>query len=345
MYKFNKMKKLLCFNLVLGFMFFCACENRSSHDKQVNDSINLPDIDAGSIVSTISGRAPLSFIVSREKNKIFYLDLATEGYSQTLFFVTLEKINETWLKNGNVNISEDCEEVEPFSKSMQHIEVGGVPYIFFITKCNYTGTVHRGENIYIFSYFRESDKSFIKIRYTKWDGEVAGNFDFTDSDKNQHSAILEHAVKQTEELFGKQNTDINDAQNFHLKWLSENNDIHSRVGEFAGDNQWHDINFITLSKDFFDKQVKESSGSDIKNDSKYLAFAGFSNPILVYSKENETTLVLWIPENWPNGGEWGIRSFDVEKIDGDVVVASSSYYRLFFNIRDRKFKVDKGELY
>ena len=101
--------------------------------------------------------------------------------------------------------------------------------------------------------------------------------------------------------------------------------------------EWIDIVFTEYDKSFFYNRFNnDDNHSSLINGAEYEAFAGFINPILAFSKTEQKSYVLWLPQAWPNGAGWGARSYKIDKIVDNIIVASCSFDTLYFDMNNRK---------
>lgn len=75
--------------------------------------------------------------------------------------------------------------------------------------------------------------------------------------------------------------------------------------------------------------------------SKYLALGGFASPIIVYNILSKKSQVVFIPEGWPNGAAWGLRSYYLKSINGDILIVESDENLLKIDLAKKIFNVTK----
>jgi hypothetical protein len=334
------MKTLFTLLNIIIFFNVYSNENESSSYSIEISSEYAEDLNPISIIKTIRGREPIAFTINNEKSKIVFIEHKEDGLNQELFFIVLAKINNTWIEFNSYSISEGFDIVRPINDSIQHIIIDNNTYMFFGTECYSTGTAYNGLTANTFVYYDDKRDSLLEVTYSIWAGEAMGNYGIKNSSLKNHISIIEHTTKQVEKMYGKQNLNIDDPVNYHLKWISMNNDIYENIEKYS--NKWLEFNILKMPKDFFFSNVENSSNDmDVKSSLKYLAVAGFVNPVLAFSKEEQITFVLWIPAGWPSGAFWGDRSFKIDQINDDIIITSNEDYILYFDIKNSKVKATK----
>jgi hypothetical protein len=71
---------------------------------------------------------------------------------------------------------------------------------------------------------------------------------------------------------------------------------------------------------------------------QYLAYSSFVSPIFAYSKEFNKSYVVFIPEGYPTGGAWGLRSFYITNLIGNVIYAKSEEFRIEIDLVNKKIR-------
>jgi hypothetical protein len=332
--------KILLFILSISIITFgCSLKNKSVSDSSKILVSNIEDVDPSSIIKTIRKKAPLTFALNKANDKIFLLEKKENGFDESLHFIVIEKINNSWVEINNYKIADTFEKVLPINDSIQNILIDNKNYIFFALECNQSGSAYNGFNANTFVYYDDFRDSLIEVTYSIWVGDASGNYSIKNSSLKNYTSILKHTAMQVENIYGKQNLNINDPNNFHLKWLAMNNDIYDKAEKYSDLDIWFDFNALLMSKDFFFSRIEDDPNRvEVKSNSKYMAYGGFVNPVLVYSKEKSITYVLWIPAGWPAGGAWGIRSFMIDDIKEDIIIASDKSQILHFDINNMKVK-------
>lgn len=305
-----------------------------------NDN-ELKSIEVLNTIKTVSTKEPICYTTSNNGSMILYLiseqnDVGQSGISLNV----LENIDRRWdrinehklfVENGSLSIVED---------SIQKINIGSDDYFFFVADEYFSGTANNGLTSNRFIFYNTEKDSLIDISYSKWTGEATGQFKTKNGKVNEYKDFLTYLSPFIEKKYGKQNLNIDDEENFHLKWISENSDIYNQTANYKSSGSWLDIKIVTYKKDFFFSMMEELSYNlEIKHSPKYLVSAGFCSPVLVYSKLKDEAYVLWIPEGWPNGGGWGLRSFRIDSIEEDIITISDKFLILEFHLVSNKFRV------
>lgn len=290
-------------------------------------------INALAIIQTVNGKSPEMYYVNNDETSLIYIEFIPNENSggESILLKRLDRFGETWAQLNSFSIVEESGTLLLLDSVINEITIEGRKYLFFRTECAYAGTWSIGYNKNRFIYYDMVDDKLLDVAYSIRSREVIGNYEYEDSDVSRRKAILNHATKEVNKIYGDQNTDLDSEENFHLKWLSVNNNIYKQSSEERG--EWIKVNFIEMDKSFFYKRIEDDpNNQQIISNSKYIAYAGFVNPILAYSKKSGKSFVLWIPEGWPNGGAWGIRSFKIDNIDNNIIIASNEGTTIYFDM-------------
>ncbi|MBL7722753.1 MAG: hypothetical protein JNK27_01325 [Chitinophagaceae bacterium] len=316
--------------LILSCIILIGCnDNNSKH------------IEVLKTIKTVSTKEPICYTTYNSGDMILYLISEQNEVGQSSVSLNvLENIDRRWVRinehklvveNGSLNIVED---------TIQKINIGADDYFFFVADEYFSGTANNGLTSNRFIFYNAEKDSLIDISYSIWAGEATGQFKTQNGKVNEHKDFLSYLTPFIEKKYGKQNLNIDDEENFHLKWVAENKDIYNRTANYKSDGSWLDIKVVTFKRDFFFSMMEEFRYNvEVKHSPKYLVSAGFCSPVLVYSKLKDEAYVLWIPEDWPKGGAWGLRSFRVDSIEEDFITISDSFLKLEFHIASKKFRV------
>ncbi len=323
-------------------LFVISCTQNQKDKSNLNVELYNPTIDkieVEKIIKTISGKKPSVYGIYEENTKIIYIETIEDDYKELHSLNILEKINNKWIRKNSYKIGEDVEKIQLSIDTFQNIVINNKKYLFFDAYCMNSGTAYNGINQNLFIYYDYENDSLLEISYSICTGQVLGDYSLKNSNIENYPLILNHTITQVNRIYGKPNLNINDIENYHLKWTSINNNIYYLVEKYANSEIWFDLKILTLNKDFFFSQVKEDPNVvDIKSSSKYLARAGFASPILAYSKEKNESYVLWIPADWPCGGAWGLRSFQINDINNEIIIASNEFFIFNFDLEKKKIK-------
>ncbi len=221
------------------------------------------------------------------------------------------------------------------SDTITSFTVSGNEYYYFVASHTFAGTAFIGFSMHRFIFYNPDNDSLINLSYSKSEGKV-GEYEVNDKDEifffKDFIALTSGFIK---EQYGEQNLDLESIENFHTKWLTLNEGIYNSVS--ARKNKWVDIAFTKYNKSFFyDRLNNEANHSPLFNGAEYVAFAGFVNPILAFSKIEQKSYVLWIPQAWPNGSGWGARSYNIDNIVDNIIIASCWFDTLYFDMNRSK---------
>ena len=88
-----------------------------------------------------------------------------------------------------------------------------------------------------------------------------------------------------------------------------NSDIQVNFGRYSG-------------RSLYERYLDKNNSNEVKS-SRYIALGGFISPIIIYDILNKESKVVFIPEGWPNGGAWGVRSYFVKAIKDNILEIES----------------------
>lgn len=335
-------KSTITFLLII-FLFIC-CSTSNQNQNETQSENGQQKIDALSIITTIITTKPKAYAVSDDNNKIIFLNEEKGEWSNSSLYLTaLEKINNNWIQISKRKIGNE-DMVDLHSDTIKSVVINNTNYSFFIADGFYQGTAYNGLNRNHFIFYNMESDSLIDVTYILQAGDAVGNYEISNSTISKNKELLGYVTNCVNTIYGKQNLDLNSVDNFHLKWLSLNPEIYNRVKDNLNSQSWIDVNFPSFNKDFFYSRIdKDPNNPKIIDSSKYIAYAGFVNPVLVYNKEVQKCFVLWIPEGWPSGGAWGIRSFEIDSISDDLIFASDGSISIDFDVAHNKLRARKHD--
>lgn len=299
-----------------------------------------------SIIKMYCNCDPLTTSHILEGNRIAFIqNEAKSFFGVKLTFNLLEKTNGQWIRKYKQNIdlnipkTENNEQIslENFSfalsdenyKEINIIQLDEQYYFYTIINLGMQGTAYNGLNTYLF-YFQNLDllKKPVKILYERLDGKFSGKYLLEDGTVNENYNFITEINKFITYKFGEVSDNIDDPRNFHLKWIGENINVHERIQN----NHQAYVKFVYyIGSDFYNSIELSNEVNEIEND-RFKVITGFKTPVIVYDKENDQSIVVYIPQGWPNGGAWGSRSFYPTNIDGKTITIESSEEILIIDI-------------
>lgn len=303
----------------------------SNSDTLKNDSTIVNEviqIDTLSVVKSHCKCTPITYRYFSQANKIMYLKEMSgnnSGFEEKLSLVILENISGRWEEINKQEIDPEFDISRVASDSISDISILKDHYAYFIIENGYSGTAYHGLETFTFYFYDVYSDEIISIKYQYVIGQAFGAY-IPNNDKSikEYKQFIPIMSKFIERRYGVQNTDINDPSNFNLKWESMNENIYDKLDNYINTDRYINIKFPKYDRSFYDNQLANDPNHPKEfNSDKYKVFAGYVSPIFLYSKSDNASYVLWIPNGWPSGGEWAFRSFYIEQISNDLIVASS----------------------
>ena len=283
-----------------------------------------------------------------QDNKIVFIGNETESFfAVNLTYNVIQKVNGQWIKKRKSKISfisnnlDESEKVnlDDFEFAQQNekatsisiIKINNNDFYYSIIDLGMSGTAHNGMNSFLF-IFQDTDfvSKPIKIYYERWDREFSGDYKTETNSIDEYYPFIEETNKFISEIFGISNDDLDSPENFHLKWNSNNGNIYENI-ENNGIGYFKLIEFF--GNDFYEKIKSEYDIHEIVNN-KYKMISGFKSPTVIYDQTKNKSIVIYIPQSWPNGGGWGFRSYWPKKIDGETFMIESEDEILKIKIND-----------
>lgn len=310
-------------------------------------SLNLISQQSKSIVSMYCSCEPEIVSDLVDENKIYYITNDTKsGFDVKLNYNLIEKISGQWTKKINQPFTfSDIEKannlevfIEDFSGSSapekfpqtKIVTINNQDYFYSTIELYLQGTASNGINNFIFIFQDVSFKTKpIILSYERSNGEFAGNYKTESKDIGKYTDFMDETNKFVTLVFSESNDDIDNEDNFHLKWKIINDNVFERINN----NDEAYVRFVKFnSDDLYQKIMNEYEVEEIEDDS-YKLITGFISPTIIYDKKSDESIVVFIPEGWPNGGGWGHRSFYPKGITGDKIMIESDEEILTIDIK------------
>lgn len=302
-------------------------------DNLISDSINVIDNNA------FSGKELLSAVKSICKcepisvskffgGKVYFLteQEVKDTFEKKIVLGTISYDNGRWMglrtqtvPTGYFDITYKDSEIK--YSYPNYALVNDIEYYYSVVGLGHLGTANNGLESYAFVFLNpQEEMKPITLIYERTADKSWGEFSLPDGAKlPQNNPFVKEAQKFVFAAFGADDRNLNSINNFNLKWEKLNATIYQSVQDKEMDIPLRIIKFS--GHKLFDKFKNEE---EVISNGKYSVSAGFASPILAYDSHSNKTLVLYIPEGWPNGCCWGSRSFQVKSFDGQNVVAEDN---------------------
>ncbi len=263
---------------------------------------------------------PISFYPRLENEKLVYTTVITEGFSTNLYRFIYEKIGKTWIKSSKYKLDGESEFYSP-EISESEILVNQTKYFYSIFSLGNLGTAYNGREKYMF-VFQDISKNNNPITiYFEKGAERNGEYQVK-GQKNvePYKAYLKKCSEFVDKVIPPINEDIDSPENFNTKWNIENSAVHKSI---ENNDKNINLNFIEFNDNYFYETTKKDYELLELRSSNYLVSGGFAAPIICYNIKSKKSQVIYIPDGWPNGVAWGMRSYYLKNISGDVFTAES----------------------
>jgi hypothetical protein len=279
-------------------------------------------------IKILCGCKPISFYPVIDK-KLVFTKLNEGEYLDNLYMYVYEKIGNRYTEAFNYLIDDETDRYD-IVLTKNNIEIGNKEYFYSIYALLNTGTAYNGREKYMFVFkdLNNSNEPII-IYFEKW---INGNGEYYvkgNKEISPYKLFLNKCSEFIDKEFPVKNDNIDDIDNFHLKWDIENSKLFNSINNEETDIQ---INFIKYKdKTLYDNYIDENNLNEVKS-SNYLALGGFTSPIVLYDILNKESKVIFIPEGWPNGGGWGFRSYHVKNIKDNILEIESDVHIIKINL-------------
>lgn len=275
------------------------------------------------------GCKPIAFYPDIDE-KIVFTKLTEGEYSDNLYLYVYEKIGNRYTEAFNYLIDDKTDRYD-IELTKNNIEIGNKQYFYSIYSLLNMGSGYNGREKYMFVFKDINNSSApIIIYFEKW---INGNGKYYvkgNKEISPNKLLLNKCSEFIDKEFPVKNDNIDDIDNFHLKWTIENSKLFNSINNKETDIQ---INFVKYSgKTLYNNYIDENNSNEVKS-SNYLASGGFVSPIIIYDILNKKSKVVFIPAGWPNGAGWGFRSYYVKSIQDNILEIESDENIIKINLK------------
>ncbi len=189
---------------------------------------------------------------------------------------------------------------------LQYLSLSSTAYVFGVWSLERVGTAYQGLHEVVF-LFQDLTKGASPLLYYYQHSDYEESYILRSSDptvpaKEPFLAFCKAFIAK--ELTPKE-PPLYIAKKEVFRWRRNNPKIFDNL-------QKKDTAAIVFSSydsvNFYNRYKAYFLNSEIESD-LYKAYTGFKSPVFVYDKKRDKSLLVFIPDAWPNGGAWGIRSF------------------------------------
>ncbi len=297
-----------------------------------------------------------------KNNEIFFVreTRRSEDSDKELYFNVLKKQKDHWylkinevLDLSNITLSDNdlkngfkdyFEFVKPAKnhQKMQPINLQKQDYLFSVLKLGKTGTAYNGMHEYLF-IFQNSEKEYSPHLYYYNRSEYENGFTLRSATRKSDP---QDPFYQFTLDFVKKNLQTKEPaycipEEEVFQWRAANPNLFSNLRKTESSK----IEFVAhQSSQYYDQYKADFKDCEVEND-RYKAYSGFKSPVFVYDKINNQSLLLFIPNGWPNGGAWGMRSYTVTQLKGHKLYLYSlgNQKSLVIDIREKTIQYKEKE--
>ncbi len=249
---------------------------------------------------------------------IFGLDTIynQEDFQSRLRITILENKGGWSIKNTFIIKNEEIETYCSFDKGDFKIIDN---HVFIVFETSSAGTFFNGKQTYNFCLFNLFNNSYEVLKYFYVAGEFVGEYtNMEEVSKETQTTVLPLVVNFLENIGIGKEDDIDENSFPHLKWIANNSTIYSDIHN--NKNQHFDIkiSFTPIDKENipqlsdFEKDIDtDISNTSIRETDNYIIYGGFASPIIGVDKSTNNSFMIFVPEGYPSGGCWGVRSFEI----------------------------------
>lgn len=292
---------------------------------------NPRDID---IFRKVIKENPVYIVRLDSKPSNFLIGLTQEDldFEQKIVLYILDKNCGIWSVKKNILPSD----YEINNILLEKIKVTET-HLFFVFESSSYGTSMNGITKYYFWIlcFANNESFAIPVEYVI--SEFAPCLDEIDSSISPE--LLNLFRPFIEEVLGSLGIGLEDEVNskkfLHIDWLIENKNVYNELIEFKDTNDLFEIKFLhsesslfpAIDEYFSDEEIFKSNCQLAENEF-YKVSAGFALMVVALDKKNMSNFIIWIPQGYPAGGAWGVRSFSIEKLEKQVLTIFSEDFKL-----------------
>jgi hypothetical protein len=295
-----------------------------------------------SIATTICRCNPEAVIGNN--NKILYYNKEEnedwQDYQKRIVLNIVERIDNNWIKTNTINISTEYDFYSVHNNEFKYINIGNQDYYYSIIDCGLMGTAYNGLNTFQFIFYNLSNSSIINLKYVRLAGEPNGTYSIDSvTNLSSYKEFISSTTSFIENRFGKDNLDIDNEKNYATKWNLSNENVFKELKRLKNTGEYIDLNILEYNPSFYKKMFENDFNSPVEySNYQYLAYSSFVSPIFAYSKEFNKSYVVFIPEGYPTGGAWGLRSFYITNLIGNVIYAKSEEFRIEIDLVNKKIR-------
>lgn len=263
-----------------------------------------------------------------------------QDYEKRIVLNVIEKINYNWVKTDKINIESKYDYYSVFNNEFKYLNIGNQEYYYSVIECGLGGTANNGIDVINFIFYNLSNSRIINLKYIRFAGEPNGTYSIdNETNLSSYKEFISHTTSFVENKYGKDNLDIDDENNYLTKWNLSNQNLFEELKRLKNTGEYIDLNILEYNPSFYKKMFENDVNSPVEySNYQYLVYSSFASPIFAYSKELNKSYVVFIPEGCPVGGAWGLRSFYITNLIGNVIYAKSEEFRIEIDLVNKKIR-------
>jgi hypothetical protein len=282
---------------------------------------------------------------------IFGLDIIynQEDFQSRLRITILENKGGWSIKNTFIIKNEGIETYCSFDKGDFKIIDNQV---FIVFETSSAGTFFNGMQTYNFCLFNLFDNSHEILKYFYISGNFVGEYvNIEDVSEESQKIIYPLAVNFLENKGIGKEDDIEENSFPHLKWIANNSTIYEDIKD--NKDHYYDlrIGFTPIDKEMIPKlsdydgdlDAYTSNISTLENND-YVIYGGFAASIIGINKAMNNSFVIFVPEGFPSGGGWGVRSFELLSLNENILIIQNYLYRLTIDLSNGYVSIGESSL-
>lgn len=313
------------------------------------------------IVQNLCQCEPLAYSEVTTDNKIFFITKETPeaDLENELHFKVLQKQDQDWylkseipLDLSGITLSDkdlktgykdyfDTAYSATDSTEMITGNIAGNDYSIAVLALGKMGTAYGGIHEFLFIY-KAVDNNDVPLLYYYQGIEYQREFTLRNSKRisNPQDPFYQFSKKfVAKNLKPKEPTYGIDEQEV-FNWRDKNKMLFKNLKE----KQTSRIHFVAHDSTVFYERFKSKFMSQEMENERFKAYSGFKSPAFVYDKEKQKSLLVFIPEGWPNGGAWGVRSYNAIELKDNLLYLDSDDTLLIIDLEKQNIKQQKAKV-
>lgn len=252
-----KVRKVVSATLIgLGFLY--GCTQPSSRK-----SIEVPcSTDAMTIASVVEKQKVIYAVAMEDCKTITYLHKSRVGYQLELWLKVISDFEDDWRELYDLKLCGEYEVCTVLDSLISFVEIDDSLFLFIPMEHGHLGTAFIGHDGMRFAFLNVTNHSTSTIEFSKFENSI-GNYSFENvSNRNRQKflSLTSPIIRSFFEPYSVKN--IDDRNQFAVKWLIENDDIYNRIERDT--ESWHDLKFTKYSAEFFEEWVDISHAEIIR---------------------------------------------------------------------------------